>query len=317
MFKTFIGIDISKEWVDIHLNTHVYKVLQSNTESFIANHRVEFQEALCVMESTGGYEIKLAQHLMEQGIAVHIAHPNQVAAFMKAKNRLAKTDPIDARLLSQFGAFLTPEHIRKPLSEKQYQLQHLGDRLRQLKDFLHEENCRQKHPNMMHLSLKETFSEIRDVINKKILDIETKMVSLIQMDQDLNERFKILQSMIGIGKVSALYMLADLPELGILSKGKIASLVGVAPITQQSGKMKGRSHIRYGRSDLRKILYMAALVACRHNSIMASFYKKLCAQGKPKKVAIIAVLRKMLVILNAMIKTKTYWKSEEGERAIY
>lgn len=96
MFKMFIGIDIAKDWVDIHLNTKFYKVLESNVESFISNHKHEFQEALCIMESTGGYEINLARHLMDQGIAVHIAHPNQVAAFMKAKNRLAKTDPIDA-----------------------------------------------------------------------------------------------------------------------------------------------------------------------------------------------------------------------------
>lgn len=102
-----------------------------------------------------------------------------------------------------------------------------------------------------------------------------------------------------------------------MSKGKIASLVGVAPVTQQSGKMKGRSHIRYGRGDLRKILYMAALVACKHNTKMSAFYEKLCLQGKPKKVAIIAVLRKMLVTLNAMIKAKTHWRNEEGERATH
>ncbi len=148
MFKAYIGIDVSKDWVDIHLNTKVHKVLQSDAKRFIKTHKAEFQGSLCIMESTGGHEIHLARLLVDQGIAVHIAHPNQVVSFMKAKSRLAKTDAIDARFLSQFGAFLTLDQIRAPLSEKQYHLQHLGARLTQLKALLHEELCRQNHPNM-------------------------------------------------------------------------------------------------------------------------------------------------------------------------
>ncbi|MEI6628021.1 MAG: transposase [Alphaproteobacteria bacterium] len=254
--------------------------------------------------------------MSDQGIAVHIAHPNQVVAFMKAKNRLAKTDAIDARLLSQFGAFLTLEQIRAPLSEKHYQLQHLGARLNQLKSLLHEEHCRQHHPNMTDPFLKDTFNEVVYVIEKKIKDVQNVMLSLVQADKDLKEKFEILQSMPGIGELSVLNILADLPEIGELSKGKIASLVGVAPITQQSRKMQGQSHIRYGRGDLRKVLYMGALVACRYNPIMKAFYERLCAKGKPKKVGIIAVLRKMLITLNAMIKAKTSWKNQGGERAL-
>jgi transposase len=316
MFKAFIGIDVSKDWVDIHLNTKVHKVMQSNTELFVKTHRDEFQGALCIMESTGGYEINLARHLSDQGIAVHIAHPNQVVAFMKAKNRLAKTDAIDARLLSAFGAFLTLEQIRGPLSEQQYQLQHLGARLNQLKSLLHEEHCRGNHPNMTDSFLKETFDEVVHVIEKKIKDVQNVMLSLVQADKDLREKSEILQSMPGIGELCALNILADLPEIGELSKGQVASLVGVAPITQQSGKMQGQSHIRYGRGDLRKVLYMGALGACRYNPPMKAFYERLCAKGKPKKVGIIAVLRKMLITLNAMIKAKALWKNQEGERAL-
>ena len=316
MFKTYIGIDVSKDWVDIHLNTKVHKVLQSNTKRFIETHEAEFHGALCVMESTGGHEINLARHLADQGIAVHIAHPNQVVAFMKAKSRLAKTDAIDARLLSQFGAFLTPEQIRPPLSKKQYQLQHLGSRLSQLKGLLHEERCRQNHPNMTDPFLKETLNEVIEIIEEKIKDVQNTMLSLVRSDDGLKEKFGILQSMPGIGELSALNLLADLPEIGKLSKGAIASLVGVAPITQQSGKKQGQSHIRYGRGDLRKVLYMGALVACSRNPLMKAFYERLCAKGKPKKVGIIAVLRKMLITLNAMIKSNTLWKNLEAERAI-
>jgi transposase len=315
MYKAFIGIDVSKDWVDIHLHTKVHKVMQSNTELFVSAHKDDFQGALCVMESTGGYEINLARHLSDQGIAVHIAHPNQVVAFMKAKNRLAKTDAIDARLLSQFGVFLTVEQIRTPLSEKQYQLQHLGARLNQLKSLLHEERCRGGHPNMTDSFLKKTFDEVVQVIEEKIKEVQNVMLSLVQADKDFKEKFEILQSMPGIGELSALNVLADLPEIGELSKGQIASLVGVAPITQQRGKVQGQSHIRYGRADLRKVLYMGALGACRYNPRMKVFYERLCARGKPKKVAIIAVLRKMLITLNAMIKAKTLWKGQEGGRS--
>ncbi len=155
-----------------------------------------------------------------------------------------------------------------------------------------------------------------EVIEEKIKAVQKKMLSLVKSDSDLKGKFDILQSMPGIGELSALNILADLPEIGGLSKGAIASLVGVAPITQQSGKKQGQSHIRYGRGDLRKVLYMAALVACRCNPLMKTFYERLCAKGKPKKVGIIAVLRKMLITLNAMIKGKAQWKNWEAERAI-
>jgi transposase len=309
MFSKHVGIDISKNWFDIHLDHKVHRVLQKDASNFIQTYGPQLIGALCVMESTGGYEIPLAQALARQGISVHIAHPNQVAAFMRAKNRLAKTDAIDARLLSEFGAFLKGDQIRSVATESQLELTQLWAHITQLKETIHQHKCRTGHPNKGSVFLQASSQRIVDLLEQELASCEKEMLEKIKADSRLKRTFEVLTSMPGVGLASAVSILADLSEIGDLSKKEVAALVGVAPITNESGVKRGQARIRYGRANVRKVLYMAALVACRHNSTMKAFYERLLANGKPKKVAIIAVLRKMIVTLNAMVKTDTVWKN--------
>lgn len=310
MFERYIGIDISKNWFDVNIDKKVHRILQKDSAEFIKKHSSDLANSLCVMESTGGYEMPLAQALARKGVTVHIAHPNQVVAFMRAKCRLAKTDAIDARLLSEFGAFLKPEQIRRPPSEFQVRLANLSAHVTQIKEMIVQESCRANHPNKSDSFVSRSSQKIMKTLETELEACEKEMMALINSNPQLKRSFDVLVSMPGVGRSSALCILSDLDEIGQLSKKQIAALVGVAPVTNESGMKRGQSRIQYGRANVRKALYMAALVACQHNPVMKIFYQKLVSKGKPKKVGIIAVLRRMLVILNAMIKTDTLWQAK-------
>lgn len=310
MFQHYIGIDISKNWFDVHLNQKVHRVLQKDISLFIQANRSHLNQSLCIMESTGGYERDLALCLTQAGIAVHIAHPNQVASFMRARNRLAKTDAIDARLLSDFGAFLKPSQIRSPRLKERLWLDDMGSRMAQLKDMIHQEHCRSSHPSMKDPFLQSSVQKILSLLETELKACEQAMMDRISQDPVLKQTYEILISMPGVGRVSALTILGGLGEIGCLTKKEVAALVGVAPLTKESGLKRGRGHIMYGRANVRKVLYMSALVACQHNQPMKEFYRRLTEKGKAKKVAIIAVLRKMIVTLNAMVKTGTAWNPQ-------
>lgn len=302
-FNHVYGIDISKEWFDIALENKVIRVKQDKKHiiKFIRKYLSKKQKVLCVLESTGGYERLVAQCLMEAGFEVHVAHPNKVVAFAKAKGRLAKTDKIDARILSEYGRFIDSSEIRNPITPAQDELRELGARLVQLKAMHHQEKCRL---GMIESKIvKKSIEKTLKLIEAELEGLEEKLLTLIHTDPRLKALYVNLQSMKGVGKSLALMLIIDLPELGQLNGKQVAALVGVAPITRESGKKTGYSATGHGRSAVRKVLYMAALVACRHNSKMKPFYERLVEAGKAKKVAIVAVMRKMLVILNAMAKT--------------
>jgi transposase len=306
----YVGIDVSKFWIDVAIQGNVKRVDQ--TEKAISSLIKEDMACLkgsilCVLESTGGYE-KLAIRLLRRaGIDVHVAHPNKVVSFARAKGRLAKTDKIDAKILADYGRFIPKHEIRPPLSEMQEKLQAMSARLSQLKEIRHQEECRLGTTTDPYL--RQTIKSLLKLLESQIAEIMTSLERLISQDKELTSRYKILNSMKGVGPVLCLSLLIDLPELGALNKKEVAALVGVAPITNQSGKKAGKSFIKYGRSCVRNILYMAALSALRFNERMKVFYERLIHSGKPKKVAIVAVMRKMLVTLNAMIKSQTAWQS--------
>lgn len=186
MFERYIGIDISKGWFDIHLDQKVHRVLQKDAISFIETHACQLTNALCVMESTGGYEIPLAQALTQHGFTVHIAHPNQVAAFMRARNRLAKTDSIDARLLSEFGAFIKPSQIRPLPSQTQIRLANMSSHLSQLKSMRHQEYCRAIHPNKSDAFLTQSSQKILSLLDQEIASCEEEMMKLNASKNGLN-----------------------------------------------------------------------------------------------------------------------------------
>ena len=235
----------------------------------------------------------------EAGITVHIAHPNRVRDFAKAKGRLAKNDRLDAIILSEYGRFIEPADIRPLRSKLLIKLSALNSRLGQLKMLHHQEACRLGTAKVPEV--KQTHKEMLKLLGKQITSIEAQMLELIQSEEELSEKYVRLQTMTGVGPTLALTLIAELPELGHANKKEIAALAGVAPITRDSGKKRGRAITQNGRNSLRKILYMGALSAIRYDNKMAAFYNRLISTGKAKKVGIVAVMRKMLVAMNAML----------------
>jgi len=304
-YTHYWGIDVSKEWIDIAIENKVIRVEQTQRaiKAFIKRNKGYTENALAVLESTGGYE-KLAIHCFsEAGLQVHLAHPNRVYAYAKAKGRLAKTDKIDAILLSNYGSFIELTDIRAQPSKEQEELQFLWARIEQLKAMHHQEACRLGVATTK--AVKKSQEALLGLIKKQINEMEQLALKIIKANPELIEKYDLLSSMKGVGQTLALALLIDLPELGRVNKKEIAALVGVAPITHQSGKREGKAMTKHGRGGVRKILYMGALSACRHNPKLKEFYNRLLGAGKLKKVAIVAVMRKMVVILNAMLQTKT------------
>lgn len=303
------GIDVSKEWLDISIHGKVKRIdrTEKSLNEFIKKNRVTEKRTLAVMENTGGYELLAVHCLAKAGLVIHVAHPNKVRHYAKAKGRLAKTDKLDARILEGYGRFIDGNTIRDLPSEKERQLGALSGRLAQLKETHHQEYCRlgmatEKIVQRSHKSLLQ-------LLAKQIKAIETQLLGLIQSDELLLKKYELLRSMKGVGPVLAMTLVADLPELGNIGKKEIAALVGVAPMTKESGKYTGKSMTQQGRKSVRKVLYMAALVAARHNDVLKVFYQRLVAKGKLKKVALVAVMRKMIVILNAMVHSNTAFQS--------
>jgi transposase len=307
-FSTCWGIDVSKDWIDVAIDEQVYHIHQSkrSINSFIKKHFASNTSVLAVMESTGGYEQQAARLLDAHGICVHIAHPNKVKHFARAKGMLAKTDILDARILAQYGLFIDPKTIRALPSKQMRELRDYSSHLNQLKDLHHQETCRVNRTQ--NKIIQSSHKKIIKQLDKQIEAIQALMLALIKADAELNRKYELILSMKGIGPVVALTMIAELPELGEANKKEIAALVGVAPITQQSGYQQGKAMIRHGRGSVRKMLYMSSLSAIRFDKRMKTFYDNLVARGKPKKVALVAVMRKRLVILNTMMAKGEHYR---------
>lgn len=304
-FSIFCGVDVSKDWLDVAVDKTVVQLAQDKKviTQFIKQQIKQPHESLVVLESTGGYELLAADCCAELGMTVHIAHPNRVREFAKAKGRLAKTDRLDALTLSEYGRFIEAADIRPLPSKLVRRLGALNSRLGQLKEMHHQEACRLGTATFAEV--KQTHQTMLKLLAKQIDSIQSQMISLIQAEPELAQRYERLQTMIGVGSTLALTLIAELPELGHANKKQIAALAGVAPITKQSGKQRGHATTQNGRNSLRKILYMGALSAIRYDQTMKAFYQRLISTGKAKKVGIVAVMRKMLVTMNAMIAQQT------------
>ncbi len=303
----FVGIDVSKEWLDIAIDQECFRVVQTQEaiDAAIKQKIKPYGASLCIVESTGGYERLAVERLQAAKLNVHVAHPLRVRTFAQAKGLLAKTDKLDAYVLSAYGQFVGAEAVTKPLSVEQQKLRDLQARYTQVKEMLHAESCRLG--NCVVKQVKNNIKKIYIFLKKELEMLEAEIQQLIEQDKLLNHHQKILRSMKGVGVKTAQTMLIHLPELGQLSRKQIASLVGVAPMTKQSGKKQGHAKIQQGRGCIRHVLYMAALVASRFNPVFKEFYERLIGKGKPAKVALVAVMRKMLVTLNAMIRDNVFW----------
>jgi transposase len=309
--KIFLGIDVSKATLDISLSGKHFKITNEKNEilAFINKELIlkKIMPELVCLESTGGYEITAIQSFNMYEIPVHKAHPNRVYAFAKAYGHFAKTDKLDSKLLEKYAACMSEEEKGDvPISEATYELQELRGIERNIMNDLHANQCRIKisrGKGINHLATHIEFLQMQLLLVRKDID------KIIKSDIQLNQKRMLLVSHKGVGIQTANVLLAEIPELGELSNKQIASLIGVAPKTHESGIKKSRGHIMGGRFYVRKALYMAALVASRFNHKMKVFYERLILAGKAKKIALVAVMRKIIVCLNVMVKNNVAYNA--------
>ena len=303
----FVGIDVSKERLDIGVGEAGAFWQASNDEAGIhstVERLAGIQPVLVVVESTGGLEWPLVSELAARRIGVALVHPGRVREFAKSLGLLAKTDKLDAHLLARFGeaAHLQPTLLPDETVQK---LSALMGRRRQLLEMLVIEK---NHLLSTRLSLRAGVQEHIAWLQAEIDQLTAQIQNDLQETPGFRDKDRILRSAKGVGPITSLTLLSDLPELGQLNRQQIAALVGVAPFNDDSGKRRGARRIKGGRASVRQALYMAALAASRFNPLIRMFYQRLVASGKKKKVALVACMRKLLTILNAMIRDMQPWK---------
>lgn len=302
-----VGIDVSKSTLDISIIPSGESWTVANQGDDIAalvKRLSRLKPEIIVLEPTARLELPLAGALAAASLPVAVVNPRQVRDFARASGVLAKTDRIDAQVLARFGQAVAPEV--RPLKDEQTQaLNALMTRRRQLQQMLITEK------NRLHTAPAPVQKDIRAHITwleKRLKDLDDDLDRTLRESSLWHEKDTLLQSVPGVGRVLSLSLLAQLPELGHLNRREIAALVGVAPFNCDSGTYRGRRRVWGGRSHLRSVLYMATLASIRHNPVIRDFYYRLCSAGKPPKVALTACMRKLLVILNAILKTDTPWR---------
>ena len=306
----FVGIDVSKSQLD-------FAVLPSNERGHHANDEagiaalVSFVRGLgatlIVLESSGGYEANAASALALAELPVAVVNPRQVRDFARATGTLAKTDEIDALILARFGEAVRPEI--KPLPDEDARaLTAFVARRRQLVEMLVAERNRRAHS---HRSLRVGIDRHIKFLERELENADKDLGRAVEASPVWRAKDNLLQSVPGVGKATSRVLLASLPELGALNRREIAAIAGVAPLNRDSGQYRGKRTTWGGRADVRTALYMAALVASRFNPLLKAFYARLCAAGKPKKVALVAVMRKLLTILNSILKNEKPWAVRE------
>lgn len=304
-----IGIDVSKDRLDVHV--------RPTSEAFAVSRDGEGLAALCdrltalapglvALEATGGYETVAAAALAGAGLPVVVVNPGQVRSFARALGRRAKTDPIDAAIIAHFAEATAPE-IRPMPDEATQMLADLVARRRQIVEMMGSE--RQRLRRMSIARVRRSIERLIRALEKELADLDRDIDDAVRGSPAWREAEDLLSSVPGVGPVVSRSLLAELPELGRLDRKKIAALAGLAPFTRQSGTWRGKSFIGGGRTAVRTVLFMAALVASRYNPVLKAFYRRLLDAGKPKMLALVAVARRLLVILNAILRDKKPWQS--------
>jgi transposase len=302
-----IGIDVSKATLDVAVRPSGDRWQVSNDPegcAALVGRLSGLAPTVIVLEATGGFEAPAAAALAAAGLPVVVVNPRQVRDFGKASGKLAKTDAISAAILAHFGEVMRPP-IRPLPDAMTQELQHWLARRRQLVDMLTaEQNRVQVAPRIIRPKIQAHIGWLR----RQLKSVERTLKEQVQRSPVWREQEQLLVSVPGVGPVLATTLLADVPELGRLNRKEIAALVGVAPLNRDSGTLRGQRTVWGGRAPVRAVLYMGALVASRLNPLIRAFYERLLAAGKPKKVALTACMRKLLTILNAMMKHRTAWK---------
>lgn len=302
LYNNFIGIDIGKLELVMNIHgsktTYTYANNQDGLEQLYSEHTALLQGALVLLEVTGGYEKVAISYLQQRHIAVHRANGRQIKSFIRSLGTIAKSDAIDARALSFYAA---ERHAKLKLYEPNAHeiLRELSERRSDLVHIRSQEINRSKAPSG---SWHNSFAPIRQVLDEQIAALEKQIQEIIELDPELGKKAKVLKSVSGIGPITANELLAHIPEIGTMNQKQVASLAGVAPHPNQSGTREGYRRTRGGRRKVRSVLYMSALAASRGKSALGEFYRHLISNGKRPLCALVAVMRKIVVIGNARIK---------------
>jgi transposase len=299
--QVYVGIDVSKDTLDIAVLDKKSIVQFANTKHGIAKlvrHLKQVRPKLIVVEATGGYEEAAVLALFEARLPVARVSPQRVRQYARAKGLLAKTDRIDAQLLADFGKNLQPR-LFVGKSEERKRLSGLVGRRKQLNAMLQAEKNRLRSTPM---EMKASVKRVIACLQAELKELEAQIHKFMKEHEEFSQQEKLLRTAKSVGPVTAATLLADLPELGQLDRKQIAALVGVAPMNKDSGKKRGYRKTKGGRPDVRNVLYMSTLNGIQHNPLIQAQYEQLVKRGKEKKVAITACMRKMLTILNAMMR---------------
>lgn len=311
----FVGIDVSKQRLDVHARPSGEEWSVANDakgHAELVRKLSELAPQLVVVEATGGYQAAVVAELGAGKVPVAVVNPRQVRDFAKATGRLAKTDAIDAAVLAHFAESIRPEPRPVP-DALTLELQALVTRRRQLIDMRTAENNRLETCQVQQV--RRNIQKVIKMLDRQIGHVDDDIDTTIRNSPLWREREDLLSSAIGVGTTTARTLLTQLPELGRLNRREIAALVGVAPFNNDSGQRRGIREIRGGRAEVRAVLYMATIVAARYNPQIRDMYVRLLGAGKRKKVALIACARKLLTILNAMMRDKTPWRLDAAKAA--
>lgn len=309
--KIYVGVDVAKLTLDAFSPEKGERLKLANSESAIHDFCLRLKKKkrplMVVMEATGGYETLLLSQLAKHKIEAAVVNPRQVRDFAKGVGADAKTDSIDAQIISRFATVIQPQPTAMK-SEHEQKHTALVTRRNQLLELINQENNRLQQS--WDEDAKRSIREVLEMLKKQLKSIDSQLAGLLATDLRNRRTIEILQSVKGVGPVTISTFIAELPELGTLNRGEVAKLVGVAPINRDSGAKSGRRFIGGGRGQVRRVLYMAAIVALRHNPTIKTFYQHLKAKGKESKVAIVACMRKLLTILNLLVKTDQVWQNK-------
>jgi transposase len=308
MDAIYVGIDVSKDRLDVHVRPtgEAFAVARDGKGlKDLVNRLTVLAPALIAVEATGGYETVASAALAAAKLPLAVVNPAQVRHFAQAIGKRAKTDPIDAAVIAHFAEAAKPE----PRAVPDELAQLLGDlvaRRRQIIEMIVAERQREKRAVNKHL--RKSIARLIAALKKEISSVDSDIDDLVRRSPVWREKENLLASVPGIGPKTVRTLLAELPELGMLDRRRIASLVGIAPFTRQSGAWKGKSMIGGGRAPVRSALFICAMVGVRHNPLLKAFYQRLITAGKPKMVALIAAARKLLTILNAILRDNKPWQ---------
>lgn len=313
MNTLYIGVDVSKATLDIQLDGQHQQIQHTQKErlTFIKQlkklARKQDREIVVVCEPSGGYEKPLAKDLLDNDVPFHLAHANNVKAFAKSKGYRAKTDKIDANILVEYAQAMALSPNQSKIPENRRKITALIKRREQL----NKERVREKLrcDKEMDKEIQASIASHIAWLDKAMSAIDKKLLALRQAP-DICDTFQRLTSVPAVGDITALYLIALLPELGHASHQQIAALVGVAPFNHDSGKHRGKRFIKGGRKEVRRALYMSAVASLQWNNEMKAFYDRLIAKGKPAKVALVAIIRKLLALLNSLMKRNAFWEEK-------